>query len=39
MDLGVLVVGTLVWLAMTKVVLEKSGSTLPRVAMKRLGLG
>ena len=37
-DLSVLVAGTAVWLAITKWVLEKSGSALPRVAMKRLGL-
>jgi putative peptidoglycan lipid II flippase len=37
-DLAVLLVGTAVWLAVTKVVLEKSGSALPRVALKRLGL-
>jgi len=39
MDLAVLVVGTAVWLAVTKEVLERSGSALPKVAMKRLGLG
>jgi putative peptidoglycan lipid II flippase len=38
-DLAVLVGGTVLWLAITKWVLEKSGSALPRVAMKRLGLG
>ena len=37
-DLAVLLAGTAVWLAVTKAVLEKSGSALPRVAMKRLGL-
>ncbi len=37
-DSTVLVVGTAVWLAVTKVVLERSGSALPRVAMKRLKL-
>ncbi len=37
-DLAILVVGTALWLVVTKVVLEKSGSALPRVAMKRLGL-
>jgi putative peptidoglycan lipid II flippase len=37
-DVLVLVVGTAVWLAITKVVLEKAGSALPRVAMKRLGM-
>jgi putative peptidoglycan lipid II flippase len=36
-DLLVLVVGSAIWLATTKTVLEKSGSALPRVAMKRLG--
>jgi putative peptidoglycan lipid II flippase len=39
MDLTVLAVGTAVWLAVTKEVLERSGSALPRVAMRRLGLG
>ena len=38
-DLGVLAAGTLVWMVITKLVLEKAGSALPRVAMKRLGLG
>jgi putative peptidoglycan lipid II flippase len=38
-DLWVLVAGTLAWLAMTKAVLEKSGSALPRVTMRRLGIG
>jgi putative peptidoglycan lipid II flippase len=37
-DLSVLLAGTALWLAVTKVVLEKSGSALPRVAMRRLGL-
>ncbi len=37
-DLLVLVVGSAIWLATTKVVLEKSGSALPRITMKRLGL-
>jgi hypothetical protein len=27
------------WLAIAKWVLEKTGSALPRVAMKRLGMG
>ncbi len=36
-DLLVLVIGSAIWLATTKAVLEKSGSALPRVAMKRLG--
>jgi len=38
-DLGILVLGTGVWLGLSKWVLEKSGSMLPSVAMKRLKLG
>jgi len=38
-DLAVLVAGTVMWLAIAKWVLEKSGSALPRVALKRLGMG
>ena len=38
-DLGILVLGSGLWLGITKWVLEKSGSMLPRVAMKRLRLG
>jgi putative peptidoglycan lipid II flippase len=38
-DLAVLVAGSALWVLMTKWVLEKTGSALPRVAMKRLGLG
>lgn len=37
-DLVVLVAGTALWLVILKVVLEKTGSALPRVTMKRLGL-
>jgi hypothetical protein len=37
-DLAVLVAGSALWLLMTKWVLEKAGSALPRVAMKRLGM-
>jgi putative peptidoglycan lipid II flippase len=37
-DLGFLVVGSLVWLAIASLVLEKTGSALPKVAMKRLGM-
>jgi putative peptidoglycan lipid II flippase len=37
-DLFELVCGVAAWLAITKEVLERSGSALPRVAMKRLGL-
>jgi hypothetical protein len=38
-DLAVLVAGTAVWAVIAKWVLEKTGSALPKVAMKRLGLG
>jgi putative peptidoglycan lipid II flippase len=38
LDLLVLVAGTAVWFAITKEVLERSGSALPRVVMKRLRL-
>jgi len=38
-DLAVLVVGTALWLAIVKWVLEKSGSALPRATMRRLGMG
>lgn len=37
-DLLILVAGTVLWLAVAKSVLEKMGSALPRVAMKRLRL-
>jgi putative peptidoglycan lipid II flippase len=37
-DLFELVCGVTAWIAITKEVLERSGSALPRVAMKRLGL-
>jgi putative peptidoglycan lipid II flippase len=37
-DLGQLVAGTAVWLVAAMWVLEKAGSALPRVMMKRLGL-
>ena len=37
-DLFELVCGITAWLAITKEVLERSGSALPRVAMKRLGI-
>jgi putative peptidoglycan lipid II flippase len=37
-DLGQLVAGTAVWLVAAMLVLEKAGSALPRVMMKRLGL-
>ncbi len=37
-DLAVLVAGTVMWVAVAKWVLQKSGSALPRVAMRRLGL-
>jgi putative peptidoglycan lipid II flippase len=38
-DLVVLAAGALIWVAIVRWVLEKSGSALPRVAMKRLGMG
>jgi len=38
-DLGVLVVGSAVWIVIAKWVLERTGSALPSVAMKRLGMG
>jgi putative peptidoglycan lipid II flippase len=38
-DLVVLVLGSALWLAVAKIILEKTGSALPRVAMKRLRLG
>jgi hypothetical protein len=36
-DLAVLAAGSALWLLMAKWVLEKSGSALPRVMMRRLG--
>ncbi len=38
-DLGELAAGTLVWVVVAGFVLEKTGSALPRVTLKRLGLG
>ena len=38
-DLAILLLGTGLWLGIAKWVLEKSGSMLPRIAMKRLKLG
>jgi putative peptidoglycan lipid II flippase len=38
-DLGVLVAGAAIWVVIAKWVLEKTGSALPKVALKRLGLG
>jgi len=38
-DITELLAGGTIWLATATWVLEKSGSALPRVAMKRLGLG
>jgi putative peptidoglycan lipid II flippase len=37
-DLAVLVGGSLLWLVLAKWILERAGSALPRVMMKRLGL-
>jgi hypothetical protein len=38
-DIVALIAGTALWLLVTKWVLEKTGSALPRVAMQRLGMG
>jgi putative peptidoglycan lipid II flippase len=38
-DLDIVLAGTAVWLAVTNLVLVKTGSALPRVARQRLGLG
>jgi hypothetical protein len=38
-DLAVLLLGSGLWLAIAKWTLERTGSALPKVAMKRLGLG
>jgi putative peptidoglycan lipid II flippase len=38
-DLAILLVGTALWLAICKWVLDRTGSMLPHVAMKRLKLG
>jgi hypothetical protein len=38
-NLAMLVFGAAVWAALADWVLERSGSALPRVAMRRLGLG
>jgi putative peptidoglycan lipid II flippase len=38
-DLAVLAAGTALWVVIAKWVLEMTGSALPRVAMKRLGMG
>lgn len=37
-DLAMAVAGTAVWLVLIKIVLEKTGSALPRVIVRRLGL-
>ena len=37
-DAAILAAGTALWLLLVKVVLEKAGSALPRVTLKRLGL-
>jgi putative peptidoglycan lipid II flippase len=39
MDLGLVLGGSLLWLAIAKWVLDLTGSALPRVTMQRLGLG
>jgi putative peptidoglycan lipid II flippase len=38
-DFGLLAAGSVVWVMIAKWVLEKTGSALPKVMMKRLGLG
>ena len=38
MDLAILVAGTVLWFVVAKWILQKAGSALPRVTMKRLGL-
>jgi putative peptidoglycan lipid II flippase len=38
-DLAILLLGSLLWLLIAKLVLERSGSALPRVAMRRLRRG
>jgi len=38
-DFAMLIVGTALWVAMARWILERTGSALPRVAMRRLGLG
>jgi hypothetical protein len=37
-DLGILVTGSALWLLVAKWLLEKTGSALPRVVMRRLAL-
>jgi len=37
-DLALLLLGSVLWVLLTKTILEKAGSALPRVMMKRLGL-
>ncbi|MGA2652446.1 MAG: lipid II flippase MurJ [Terracidiphilus sp.] len=38
-DVALLLAGSAFWVFMTKLILEKTGSALPRVVMKRLGMG
>jgi hypothetical protein len=37
-DLAVLAVGSVLWIVIARWTLEKTGSALPKVALKRLGL-
>jgi putative peptidoglycan lipid II flippase len=37
-DVAILVAGTLIWAAVAKLILERSGSALPRIALKKLRL-
>jgi hypothetical protein len=38
-DLILLLVGTALWVVVARWVLERTGSALPKVAIRRLGLG
>jgi putative peptidoglycan lipid II flippase len=38
-DVAILIVGTLIWAVIAKVILEKAGSALPKVTIQRLRLG
>jgi putative peptidoglycan lipid II flippase len=38
-DAAILIAGCAIWILIAKLVLEKSGSALPRVTMRRLGIG
>ena len=38
-DAAILIAGVAVWILITKWILEKAGSALPRVTLRRIGLG